>query len=571
MNENVNKLLAIALLALCAMPKISAASDRADGDRRYNVIFIISDQETYQLAATGDYQLPARGTLARRGTTFCNHYIASAMCTPSRAAFFTGTPPQVNGVFDQMEYGFVPNLRPDMPNIGSVLRGLGYRTAYFGKFELNAQVLASKDEINYSKALEPYGFDYYSPDGDVPSGPYDGYMRDFYTAGEGVRWLRTQEAWRRERGGQPFFMVVSLLNPHDIMYTDANLRGQPPVQKASAPRVLTPPPADSRYRRHWDFSLPSSLGESLTAPGMPPALLEYHRGWCGALGLIPADRRDMWTVFYDYYLNCIRDNDRALQLVIDAMNEMDLWKDTVVVFTADHGEMAGAHGGLKGKGPFCYEANAHVPLVVVHPEGKPGTKCQALTSHLDLLPTFVGLTGLPRTRRPAAVAALPGRDFSSLLADPEQADVHAVRPAVLFNYVGVSTIDSRFLDEALTHGFQKRPAPPLGEINLGNRGFLSFAFDGRHKFARYYAPDAFNTPGTLAEILNYNDVQLFDLANDRDEVRNLALAPEENKETLVRMNALLNELIAAEVGANDGGFLPKVVRPDKPPLTSDPR
>ena len=131
---------------------------------------------------------------------------------------------------------------------------------------------------------------------------------------------------------------------------------------------------------------------------MPAALLEYHRGWSGALGLIPANRPDMWTVFYDYYLNCIRDNDRALQLVIDALDEMDLWKDTVVVFSADHGEMAGVHGGLKGKGPFCYEANAHVPLVIAHPEGKPGTKCSALTSHLDLLPTFVGLTGLPESR-----------------------------------------------------------------------------------------------------------------------------------------------------------------------------
>jgi arylsulfatase len=98
-----------------------------------------------------------------------------------------------------------------------------------------------------------------------------------------------------------------------------------------------------------------------------------------------------------------------------------------VVLTADHGEMGGAHGGLKGKGPFSYEANVHVPLIIAHPAARAGTACPALTSHLDLLPTFVGLTGLPEAERPQAVKALPGHDFSGLLADPERASVTAVR------------------------------------------------------------------------------------------------------------------------------------------------
>ena len=62
-------------------------------------------------------------------------------CQPSRASFLTGQPPQVTGVIDQMQYGFVHSLNPDMPNVGSVLKGLGYRTAYFGKFELDKAIL----------------------------------------------------------------------------------------------------------------------------------------------------------------------------------------------------------------------------------------------------------------------------------------------------------------------------------------------------------------------------------------------------------------------------------------------
>jgi arylsulfatase len=110
---------------------------------------------------------------------------------------------------------------------------------------------------------------------------------------------------------------------------------------------------------------------------------------------------------------------------------------------------------------------------------------------------------------------------------------------------------------------QNNPAPPLTELQskLQNRGFMSFAFDGRYKFARYYAPANFNTPTTLEQIMRDNDIQLFDLKIDPLETSNLALEPEKNKDLILRMNALLNELIANEVGKNDGSFLPKEIRP----------
>jgi arylsulfatase len=99
------------------------------------------------------------------------------------------------------------------------------------------------------------------------------------------------------------------------------------------------------------------------------------------------------------------------------------------------------------------------------------------------------------------------------------------------------------------------PQPPISQAKLAKRGLLSFAFDGRYKFGCYDAPTAFNTPVTLEEILRDNDVQLFDLHADPHETNSLALEPERNRETLLRMNQLLNDLIAAEVGVNDGAFL----------------
>jgi arylsulfatase len=559
LSENAFRVLAsTCLVVLFGCPLTRAQEQRsvgsAHGKPPYNIVFVISDQRSHRLFAGGDYSLPAIGAIASRGVSFNSHYIASAMCSPSRASFLTGQPPQVHQVFDQMEYPYTPTLDPNLPNMGSVLKSLGYKTAYFGKFEMDKSILETKPTINYSGAIEPYGFDVFSAGGDIGSSPQSGFDNDRYIAGEAVRWLR-ENAGDARRGGKPFFMVASFVNPHDIMYGNANIPGQSAVEKAVSAKALPPLPANAIYQKNWSFDLSPSLQESLTGPGMPGALLEYKTGWDGWSGGIPTDRPGMWSIFYNYYLNAIRDQDGALQQIVDVLNEMDMWRDTVVVFTADHGEMAGAHGGLKGKGPFSYEANAHVPLIIAHPASKPGGSTTALTSHLDLLPTFVGLTGLPETSRPATVKALPGRDFSTLVVEPEKAGVHAVRPGVLFNYMGVSTVDANYLRAALAAPYLGQARPPLSQAKLDKRGLLSFAFDGRYKFGRYYSPTAFNTPKTLEEIFENNDVQLFDLEIDPDEIHNLAVEPEKNRSTLLRMNGLLNELIAQEVGVNDGRFL----------------
>jgi uncharacterized protein (TIGR03000 family) len=330
-------------------PAFRAGPEEQPSSRPTNIIFVICDQETYHLTARDDYKLPARQALMRHGVTFRNHYIASAMCTASRAAFLTGQPPQVTGVCDQMQYTYQHSLSPDRPNMGSVLKKLGYQTAYFGKFEMDKRLLALSDTVNYTDALKPYGFDQFGATGDTPSGPWDGYANDCAIASDGVRWLRTNVPKSR-RDGQPFFLVLSFLNPHDIMFANANVPGMAPVQKPGVPLFMPPLPPNALYERQWEFVLAPSLTESLTAKGMPAALAEYDKGWSGALGFVPPDRKDMWRIFYNYYLNCIRDNDRSLQLIVDAMDDMDLWKDTAIVFTADHGEMGGRTAASRARG-----------------------------------------------------------------------------------------------------------------------------------------------------------------------------------------------------------------------------
>jgi len=527
-----------------------------------NVILVIRDQTRFDLPAAAGYSTPALDRLTRQGITFRNHYIASAMCTPSRAAFYSGHPPQVNGVFDQMETGWVPNLSRDQPNMGSMMKKLGYQTAFFGKWEMEADIIPPKPTVNYSEALQPYGFDIYQPDGDKPGAPNQGYDTDVYTAGEGVRWLRGNVPKLRD-SGQPFFLIMSYLNPHDIMYADANVPGTPQVQQGISKEAIVTPPKNSLYEQRWHTTPSATLTESLSAPGMPAALAEYRTGWDGVLGTIPTNRPDMWEVFNDYYLNMIRDTDLSLQQLEDALDELSLWDETVVIFTADHGEMAGDHGGIRGKGPMAYEGNSHVPLIVVHPDYPQGQSSDVVTSHLDVMPSLPGLAKVPEAQRREAVKGLPGHDISAVLPTAATARPDAVRQGAMFNYVGPLTIDADFCVAGMKELLQNKPAPPLTELQskLGKRGFMSFAFDGQYKFARYYAPNNFNAPTTLEQILQDNDVQLFDLKSDPLETKNLALDPQKNSDLILRMNALLNDLMAAEVGKNDGSFLPPEIRP----------
>ncbi len=529
-----------------------------------NILFITCDQRMFQSIQAKGFDQPAIDRLADRGVSFMNHYIASAVCTPSRGVIYSGLAPQVTGIQEEMMFGWTPSLPTDNFSIGTAMKKLGYSTAYFGKFELDSSIVFPDAGVNYTNKLKRYGFDVWQPYGEVTGEMNQGYEIDGLIGAEGISWLRTN-AESLQKKDEPWFLTLSFINPHDIFFADVNSPGEE-VQKG-LPGITANIPANTKTSKNWDFSLWSTLDEPLKAPGRPEAHWEFYQGTIDVVGEIPVNRKDMWNTYENYYLNLLRENDRCIGQVLDALDDLNLWENTIVVFTSDHGELCGSHGGLRNKGPVSYEQNVHVPMIVVHPNVKGGQSTQALTSHIDILPTLVGLTGAPQEIVDEIIRDLPGRDFSSILANPSIASPDAVRPGILFNYVGLSTIDADFYGNLFKNwddlgGFAMNPEElALHPPDLSKRGFVAMTFDGRYKFARYYAPSHFNTPVTMKEILDWNDLELFDLQNDPEEQNNLALEPVQNKKLILRMNTLLNELMALEVGENDGRFLPPEVRP----------
>jgi arylsulfatase len=355
-------------------------------------------------------------------------------------------------------------------------------------------------------------------------------------------------------------MTTSLVNPHDIMYLNTDAPGVNRQDNGKLLMKIARAPRDSRYGRTYDHPLPKTLFQSMTEKGRPRAHAEMKEVAGLLLGDIPMDKSN-WQRFQDYYFNCIADVDTQIDRLLRELDNLGLTDNTIVIFTADHGEMRGAHGGLSNKGQNAYEEDNHVPFIIVHPGVQGGQKCQAVTTHVDIVPTVLGLAGIPETKRNTIAKDLVGKDITPLLAEPERAQANALRTGGLFAFNMFLTLDAEFWRKVVKYLHSGGDPEKLKEqgfvMNFMNRCHIRSVFDGRYKFSRYFAPKQHNRPESLEEILKYNDIELFDLQKDPYEERNLCIDSSGNKKLILTMNEKLNALIDSEIGEDVGQMLPQ--------------
>ena len=526
-----------------------------------NILFVFTDQERFADRRPDGLSLPGHERLQQKGVTFTNHQCPATMCTSSRSVLLTGLQTADNGMYENLEVPWMQSLSTDHPTIGHMLRKAGYYTAYKGKWHLSREFDTRSVEQFMTPNMETYGFaDNFSP-GDLIGHTLGGYSYDHITAGSAINWLRTRGRPLSD-DGKPWCMFVSFVNPHDIMYFNTDAPGET-VQDTGKLRLhAARAPDHALYKATWDVPIPASLRQPFDAPGRPKAHGEFDHIWDYILGNVPLEDA-RWKRFNDYYVNCIRNVDRSLEALLGELQALRLDDNTIVVFTSDHGEMAGAHG-LRGKGPFAYRESTHLPLYVVHPDVAGGQQCQALSSHIDLVPTLLSMAGVkPDRAAELAGRALPGKDLAPLLSGPGRQPVDAARAATLFTYSGLASNDSGVFDfaaKAVMAGKDpKEEAKKQGfRPDLKKRGHVRSAFDGRYRFTRYFAPVDHNSPATLDELFKWNDVELYDLQSDPGEVDNLAVDRAKNADILTRMNGKLEAVIKAEIGKDDGRELPDI-------------
>jgi arylsulfatase len=487
---------------------------------------ITTDEERFHVPRPADFTLPARERVAESGTTFERFYAASTQCSSARSVMYTGQHVPITQIFDNDTMPYVRPLDPALGTVGSMLRAQGYYCAYQGKWHLSNAYVDPSNPVSTAEALEPYGFSEFNDWGDIDGGAWAGLRVDPVVAGQAVKWLRDRAA--TVAAEQPWFMAVNFVNPHDIMSFDygAGSSLELPLGLAHAVKVL--PPADvPLYRREWDVAVPASARDDLS--NAAAAVREYAGMLDTVFGVVASD--EQWRAGLNFYLNCLRDVDRSIEVVLDALEASGQADRTIVILTADHGEMVGSHG-LRQKANLVYDENFHVPLVIDHPDFAGGAATSALASAVDLAPTLVEFAGAGN------VGDLPGHSLV-----PAMRGEH-VREGVLTAVESVISLDANFWKAFSDPEAANRLVAGDLRPDFRKRGFLRGYTDERYSFGRYFSPLDPNRPTDFASLVAHNDVVLYDRVRDPAEMHNLAT----NEDLVAEYSAKLERLISEEIG-----------------------
>ncbi len=351
--------------------------------QRANLLFLCSDQ--HQTAASGCYghetvKTPHIDEIASDGVRFNRTYCQSPVCVPSRGSIITGLYPHQHGARILRD-----PLPAAVPTIGHFFAEQGYQTGAIGKMHFvdETQKHGFKHRLNasdYNARLTGAERKRVRADqggaGDVIGKPsqLDEYLfRDTFYASESIAFLR-------QNRNRPFCLWSSFFMPH-------------------TPLV----PA----RRYWDLyegadiALPERSSRELEGGFEGHLIRAKERGW------YQQSDDELRTAIRGYYGN-VSQMDANVGRVFDALRELGLDRNTVVVYASDHGEMAGAHRMWTKHNMF--EQSVNVPLIVRMPDRlEAGKAREQLVELVDLFPTLAELCGF------AAPQGLAGRSFAPLV------------------------------------------------------------------------------------------------------------------------------------------------------------
>lgn len=562
-------------------------SDRPD------IVILMTDEERavppYEaddVLAWRHRTLTGRRWFDEHGVSFNRHYTGSLACVPSRPTIFTGQYPDLHGVTQTDGIGKAYNdsrmrwLRPaEVPTLGNWFRAAGYDTHYDGKWHIShadledpetGHILATNDDDGVvdpaavqayldADPLAPYGFSgWVGPEPHGAGLANSGLRRDPLIADRVVAWLEDRYARRRAGDAdalRPFLLVASFVNPHDIvLFPTWAVRSPLKPSPLDPPHIPPAPTADEDLR---------------DKPAAQIAFRESYYSGYGPAEAIEGVYRLRSQHYRDLYYRLHAEVDGPLDRVRRAVTEGGS-DNAVLVRTADHGDLLGAHGGLHQKWFNLYDEATRVPLCIVR-TGTGATAArtvEAPTSHVDLVPTLLGAAGVDVD----AVAAVLREDFSEVHPLPGRDLMEVVdgAPADDDRAVYLMTRDNMLEGDSDASGLGrmlKRTAnPPVGlRIRLpahtaANFEGLVVRLDGRlWKLVRSFDdPATWTEPGVRhlaangpgGEVYRASPLddqwELYDLTADPIEVRN-RWGDEDLLELRAELRMRLKEIRAASI------------------------
>lgn len=425
--------------------------------RRPNFLIVMMDEQRYapfyetaELQAWRLANLSSQNFLRRNSFEFTHHHIMSVACQPSRASIYTGQYPSLHGIaqtsgaaktaIEQDLYWLDPS---SVPTLGNWFRAAGYDTYWKGKWHVSDADLYQpgtydplpsynnqggrdrylEDIYLESGRLEDYGFTGFigpEPHGSNPlnsgsSGP-GGEGRD-----EVYAQMSVEELHRLRNADKPWLLVTSFVNPHDItLWGSLALAGD--LSQAQGSFYLAQQLVGSNVPRNlFGPAYDQSTNEDLsTKPVAQKSFVaQYPKGFQPL-------RNDVH--YHRFYYQLQKNVDEQIGKVIRAITaDRTQYRDTVIIYLSDHGEMLGAHGGMFQKWHAAYDEMVRVPFIFHNPELFDGhTTSDIITSHADLIPTMLGLAGLDEVAIGNAlksshsqVRRLVGNDLSGVLLGVE--------------------------------------------------------------------------------------------------------------------------------------------------------
>ncbi|NLH99248.1 MAG: sulfatase-like hydrolase/transferase [Chthonomonadales bacterium] len=327
--------------------------------RTPNVLFIHTDQQfAGTVAAHGCpyVRTPNMDRLAAQGVSFHESYSADPVCCPARSAWYTGRPPSENGVVRNDTFP----LEASMPDLGQWFSGRGYDSLYAGKWHIPGR----PHDRSFRLLTQQHGI---------------GEQDDISNARAVREFLRS----RRPSDG-PFFLSLGLLQPHDICYWvfAHTERLEAPIYPDVMPEL---PPIWHNLR--FDEREPETFRKSWRNGAVWQHMSQWDE-W-------------QWRYYRWSYYRHVEMVDGAIGMVLDALEETKRDRDTVVVFTSDHGDGMGAH--MLWQKMYFYEEVVRVPLVVSWRGHTPAgaDDREHLVSGLDIAPTlcdYAGIEPMPQQR-----------------------------------------------------------------------------------------------------------------------------------------------------------------------------
>lgn len=329
---------------------------------RPNIVFILTDQQyAGAMSCVGNPYLntPAMDSLAQRGMRFDKAYTTFPLCTPARASMITGRYPHEIGVFGN-DASITDDAR--QRSIGHLLSQAGYDCGWGGKWHL--------PEIEIP---DGYGFRKICGFNDIQLGPA---CADFI----------------REDREQPFFLVASFDNPHNICEWS---------RKDNLPWGPIPdiPRVDECPNLPPNFAIP---------PFEPTAIRQYQRR-TPIIDFVSEFTTEHWRRLRFAYFRLIEKVDAQIGLILDALRETSLMDNTVVIFSSDHGDMHGARQLIQKT--VLYEESVRVPLIIAAPGTGSSVDTHIVSNGIDLLPTICDYAGVTTSER------LSGRSLRPLVED----------------------------------------------------------------------------------------------------------------------------------------------------------